>query len=158
MKSPAKTTFETILVIALVVAVLFTPLLADAAHHGSGPPTLEEFDSDGDGFLSQDEFEKGRAARHAEMAKEGRMMKGMASAPSFADFDSDGDGKLSSEEFTAGHAKHMAEMQGKHKGAGKHQHHGKKDHARFEDIDTNGDGCIDKAEMDAHHAEEKAGY
>jgi len=162
MKTSAKLTFETILALAVLVALAAAPLAARAAHHGKGPPTLAEFDTDGDGFLTEQEFNEGRAARHAKMAEEGRPMKGMDSAPSFADFDADGDGQLSESEFTAGHQKHMAEMRGKHHGRhdgkGKHQghghQHGRKAHASFEEIDSNGDGCIDKAELEAHHATE----
>jgi len=162
MKTPAKLTFETILLIAVLFAVALIPMAAEAAHHGKGPPTLAEFDQDGDGYLTEQEFNEGRAARHAKMAGEGRPMRGMDSAPSFADFDSDGDGRLSGEEFAAGHRKHMAAMRGEHHGKGMHKGHGKghggmhgrKAHASFEDIDSNGDGCIDKAELDAHHASE----
>lgn len=158
MKTPAKLTFETILLIVAVFAVALIPMAAEAAHHGKGPPTLAEFDTDGDGFLTEQEFNEGRAARHASMAEEGRPMRGMESAPSFADFDTDGDGKLSESEFGAGHQKHMAAMRGKHHGKGMHpghgHKHGKKAHASFEEIDNNGDGCIDKAELDAHHASE----
>lgn len=157
MKSPAKLTFETILLIAVVVAVLVTPVISEAAHHGAGPPSLAEFDADGDGFLSEDEFNKGRAERHAEMAKEGRPMHGMSSAPGFADFDTDGDGKLSADEFATGHQLHMGKMRADRHGKGMHKGHGQRVHASFEDIDGNGDGCIDKAELDAHHAMEQAG-
>jgi len=155
MKTPSKLTFETILVIAAVLALVIAPLAAEAGQHHQ-PPTLAEFDSDGDGFLSETEFEAGRAARHAKMAEEGRAMRGMENAPTFADFDSDGDGKLSAEEFAAGHHKHMQAMKEKMHGKGEHHGHGAKPHMSFGDIDTNGDGCIDAAEFDAHHAAEKA--
>jgi len=155
MKTPSKLTFETILVIAAAVALFMTPMAAKAGQHHQ-PPTLAEFDSDGDGFLSQAEFDAGRAARHAKMAEEGRPMHGMENAPTFADFDTDGDGKLSADEFAAGHHKHMQAMQaGKH-GKGGHHGHRAKPHMSFGDIDSNGDGCIDAAEFDAHHAAEKA--
>jgi Ca2+-binding EF-hand superfamily protein len=156
MKSPSKLIFETILVIAVAVAVLASPLMAQAGERPHGPPALADWDSDGDGFLSEDEFNKGRAERHAAMAEAGRPMKGMESAPTFADIDSDDDGKLSTAEFTAAHEKHMAEMRKMHDGKGMHHKH-RRAHASFEDIDTNGDGCIDKAELEAHHAMEKSG-
>ena len=116
MKSPAKLTFEAILLAAVIVAVLATPLLAEAAHHGDGPPTLEEFDGNGDGFLSEDEFNTGRDERHAMMAEKGHPMKDMANAPTFADFDTNGDGQLSADEFGSGHEMHMRAMRGEHHG------------------------------------------
>ncbi|MGA0264990.1 MAG: EF-hand domain-containing protein [Lysobacterales bacterium] len=155
MKSPAKLTFEAILLAAVIIAVLATPLLAEAAHHGDGPPTLEEFDGNGDGFLSEDEFNTGRDKRHAMMAEKGHPMKGMANAPTFADFDTNGDGQLSADEFSSGHEIHMRAMHGEHHDG---KHDGKKRHATFEEMDLNGDGCIDRAEMDAHHAAEQAGH
>lgn len=175
MKSTSKLTFEAILLIALVLAVVVAPLAAKACPGGHDPQAVfAEFDSDGDGTLSQAEFDSGRAARHAKMAGEGRDMKGMEMAPAFADFDAGEDGLLTSEEFMAGHKAHMqamrAERHGSMHGNDKHmshhggghgamhgKHSGTKAHASFGDIDTNGDGCISEAELDAHHAEEGGG-
>lgn len=174
MKSSSKLTFETILVSAALLALIAAPLAARACPPKHDPAAaFAEFDADGDGALSQAEFDAGRAAHHAQMAEEGHGMKGMEMAPSFADFDGDGDGSLTSEEFMAGHQTHMQAMRderhGKMHGQGKHkshhggghgemqgQHAGGKAHASFGDIDTDGDGCISEAELDAHHAEEAA--
>jgi len=155
MKSPEKTVFETILAVVVLFALALLPLAARAEtptpHH---PPAFSDFDHDGDGFVSEEEFNSTRAARHEAMAKEGRPMKGMASAPSFADVDTDGDGKLTEAELTAAHQAHMKAMHEAHGGMG--MHHGKHEGMKmptFEDIDLDGNGCISPEEFAKHHEE-----
>lgn len=164
MKSPEKTVFETILVVALACALIAIPLVGKAeSHMRHGPPPFSAFDADGDGFVSEDEFNATRNAHHEQMAKEGRPMKGMASAPAFSDIDADGDGKLTEAELTAAQQAHMKKMHEAHGGMGMqggngehhgmhHDKHGGHEMSTFEDIDTDGDGCISPAEFDAHHA------
>jgi hypothetical protein len=77
---------------------------------GMNMPTFADFDLNGDGAITNDEFNKARAERIAKNAKEGRQMKGLASMPTFADIDTDGNGSLSAKEFTAHQTKHHAEM------------------------------------------------
>ena len=157
MKSAEKTVFETVLALAVLFALALLPLAARAEaetpHH---PPAFSEFDQDGDGFVSEAEFNATRAAHHEAMAKEGRSMKGMANAPAFSDVDTDGDGKLSEAELTAAHQGHMKAMKeaqgGMAGGAGRGMHHGGKIPS-FEDIDLDGNGCISPEEFARHHAE-----
>ena len=155
MKSTEKTVFETILAIAVLFALALLPLAVKAeSHMKHEPPAFTEFDQDGDGFVSEAEFNAARAARHEAMAKEGRPMKGMATAPSFADVDSDGDGKLTEAELTAAQQAHRKAMHEAHAGMGMQhgKHHGTKV-PTFEDLDLDGDGCISPEEFDKHHAE-----
>lgn len=161
MKSTEKTVFETILAIAVLFALVLLPFAIRAeSHMPHQPPAFTDFDQDGDGFVSEDEFTATRDARHAAMAKEGRPMKGMATAPSFGDVDTDGDGMLTEAELTAAQHAHMKAMHEAHAGMGHGQghdkpcggHQGESMHA-FADVDTDGDGCISAAEFDAHHAE-----
>lgn len=69
-------------------------------------PVFADFDGDGDGRVSQSEFDQTRAQRIAERSQQGYQMRNLANAPSFADLDTNGDGVLDQEEFTAGVAAH----------------------------------------------------
>ena len=171
MKSPEQTAFKVILIVAVLIAIVSWPFVSHADSHRSGPPNFEKFDTDGDGFISEEEFNTLRSERIAARAAEGRQMKGMANAPAFSSIDSNGDGKLDRDEFTAGRDAHMKAMREKHGGQGHGQGHGQ-DHGKgmgkgthshghgtgqgmptFGDLDLNGDGCIDAEEFAKHQAE-----
>ncbi len=84
----------------IVVAGSFVSFNAQAGKGCShGPAPFADFDKDGSGFVSEEEFNTTRAARMAAMAAEGGQMKGAANAPAFADIDTDGDGQLSQDEL-----------------------------------------------------------
>jgi len=151
MKSLEKSAFETILIVAVVLAIALLPVAAKAESQGRhGPPPFTEFDQDGDGFVSEEEFNSTRAARMAAMAEAGRPMKGAATAPAFSDLDTDGDGRLSETELIAGQKAHRKAMREQHKG---HDGDGmSKNMPTFGDLDLNGDGCIDAEEFAQHQA------
>lgn len=152
MKSPEKSAFETILIVAVVLAIVLLPLAAKAESHGKhSPPPFTEFDQDGDGFVSEDEFNATRNARMAAMAEAGKPMKGAATAPAFSDLDTDGDGQLNEAELTAGQKAHMKAMRGQHAGQEWGKGRGMK-MPTFADLDTNGDGCISADEFAEHQA------
>jgi hypothetical protein len=69
---------------------------------GGAPPTFSDFDLNGDGRVDEEEFSQARAARVAERAAQGRMLRGMATAPPFSDLDANADGSLTPDEFAAG--------------------------------------------------------
>jgi len=77
---------------------------------GHNMPVLTDIDSDGDGFISEDELNSFRAERMAKMAQEGRQMKHAGGMPSFQDIDKDGDGRVDSAEFEAHKQEHRAKM------------------------------------------------
>ena len=147
MKTPDQAAFKAILITTVIIALVMLPFVARAgSHYQHGPPPFSAFDTDGDGFVSEEEFNATRAARHAKMAEEGKAMKGMASAPSFSDLDTDGDGMLNEAELVAGQKAHMTKMHQQHGGG----HHGGRKMPTFGDLDLNGDGCIDAEEFADH--------
>lgn len=153
MKSPDQTAFKAILILTVLFAIVMLPMVsrADCSGHGH-PPSFEDFDADGDGFVSEEEFLTMRSQRMAEKAGEGRPMKGAANAPPFSDVDTDGDGKLDRDEFTAGRDAHMKQM--RESGMGGAMHHGEgMKMPTFKDLDLDGDGCISPEEFTKHHAE-----
>jgi hypothetical protein len=153
MKSPDQAAFKIILAVVMLFAILMLPQAVEAASHAGGPPTFEQFDADGDGYISEEEFLSLRSERMAAKAKEGRQMKGAASAPAFSTIDSNGDGRLDRAEFEAGRQAHMKAMHAQH-GSGKGMQHGKgRKMPAFGDLDLNGDGCIDAEEFAKHQAE-----
>ena len=76
-----------------------------------GPIPFAEFDQDGSGFVSEEEFNAVRGARMAANADAGRMMRGAATAPAFADIDTIMTAKLSADELAAGHKAHKEKWQ-----------------------------------------------
>lgn len=75
---------------------------------GMNMPTFADCDLNGDGTITEDEFNKARSERIAKRAKEGRQLKNLANAPSFHDIDTDDDGGVSPAEFSAHQAEHRA--------------------------------------------------
>lgn len=87
-----------------ILALLVSGVMA--AGQGFNAPLFSYFDTDADGKITKSELEDGRKTRHAEMEKEGRMLKNAANMPSFSEMDANGDGLISKEEFSA-HQKAM---------------------------------------------------
>ena len=149
MKSPDQAAFKTIVIITMIIAVAMLPFVAKAdSHMKHSPPAFSEFDANGDGAVSEEEFNTFRSARMEAMAAAGKPMKGAKNAPAFSDLDTDGDGVLSEEELAAGQKAHRQKMHGMHKGHGK----GMK-MPTFGDLDLDGDGCINAEEFAVHQAE-----
>lgn len=146
MKSPDQAAFKVILIVSMIIAVAMLPFVAKAdTPMRKGPPPFSKFDADGDGFVSEDEFNTTKAARMKARAEAGRPMKGAATAPTFSDLDTDGDGRLSEDELVAGQKAHRKAM---------HAQHGKgMKMPTFGDLDLDGDGCINAEEFAKHQAE-----
>lgn len=96
---------------SLVLAALLaaSPLMAADAPPTPrfGPPVFADFDSNGDGVLSEQEFVDGRNKRIAERAAAGFPMRGLNQAEEFKTLDRNGDGGITPDEFTAHQQGHM---------------------------------------------------
>jgi hypothetical protein len=94
------------------LAALFIALPAaaqpSARPMGPGPmPVFADFDGNGDGRITEQEFIDARSQRIAERATEGRAMRGLSEVLDFKEIDSNGDGGLSREEFEANQRRHF---------------------------------------------------
>ena len=77
---------------------------------GRGMPAFAEFDLNGDGALTEAEFNEGRAKRMAERAAQGYPMRNAGKAPPFSTLDTDGNGRVTPDEFATGQAAHRQQM------------------------------------------------
>jgi len=110
---------RTLLISAAIAASGYAlPTLAQPQGMPRGPMTFAGFDRNGDGTVSQQEFNAVRAERMAAMAAAGAPMRGAANAPSFADFDANGDGRMTADEFAAGRQARMQNRPGMGMGPG----------------------------------------
>ena len=72
-----------------------------------GMASFADFDTNGDGIITEQEFVDARNKRIAERAGEGRPMRGLAQAEEFKTIDTNGDGHLTREEFDMHQRRHM---------------------------------------------------
>jgi Ca2+-binding EF-hand superfamily protein len=76
---------------------------------GRDMPSFADFDADGDGALTEQEFHDARARRIQERAEQGYPMRNLANAQTFEQIDADGDGRITDEEFSAAQAQHQSQ-------------------------------------------------
>ncbi len=74
-----------------------------------GPATFEMHDANGDGYITQDEFDMLRQKRIEQKQSMGMPMRNAGNAPDFNAFDKDKDGKITEMEFLKGQNAHMQE-------------------------------------------------
>lgn len=121
-----------------------------------GPIPFTTYDADGNGAVTEAEFNAIRAERMEDRAEAGRPMRGLANAPSFAEFDQNADGKLTPAELAAGQQAQRQASPGGGMGRGAGMGAGMNPPA-FGNFDTNGDGCINAAEFSAGWGNRSAG-
>lgn len=156
------------IVIALAVtAVAATqPALAQSERKlVGGPLPFSNYDTNGDGTISKQEFDRVQAEQNMDRAAAGARMGGAANTPTFAAYDQNGDGTIAPAEFTAvqpvsppsgpgtlGSGPQMGLSAGM--GAGVEG-----DLPRFADLDENHDGSLSQSEFNdarANRAVEKS--
>lgn len=154
-----------------LLAIVFLAFGAQAGDGAAaGPVSFSDVDQDGNGCISEDEFNqfhskmhgkgkgygkgKGQGKGHGHgshgkgcCAGEGMHGKKM---PAFADFDLDSDGSITESELNQGRAKRMSENAAE----GRQMKHAA-DAPGFSDIDSDGDGVISEDEFAAHQAEHR---
>ncbi|WP_373035655.1 hypothetical protein [Sulfurimonas sp.] len=81
----------------LIVALIVTGALA--VGQGNTMPSYADFDANGDGRVTQEEFRNTQQKRMEERAETGRMMRNADKAPKFEDIDANKDGSIDKQEF-----------------------------------------------------------
>lgn len=132
-------------VIPLALALALPSAQAEAIP-AQGPISFATYDADGNGSVTETEFNTVRAQRMESRAEAGKPMRGVVNAPAFADFDTDKDGKLTPAELIAGQQAQRQAAPG-----------GGMNPPAFTDVDTNGDGCINAEEFSAGWGNRRAG-
>ncbi|MBK1723806.1 hypothetical protein CKO23_16395 [Thiocystis violacea] len=77
---------------------------------GSHMPTFADFDLNGDGSLTAQEFYQARANRIAERSQQGYPMRNLGNAPDFSAIDLDGNGQVDPREFLTAQTQHRQQM------------------------------------------------
>ena len=146
------------LCLTLVIAASSVAVAAQSAEPPSrGPMTFEVFDMDGDGVVTEQEFQSVRTDRMAARAAQGAPMRGAANAPPFSVFDQNGDGSITPEEFAAAQQARLGMGQGAGMGSGMGMGPGMsrgmgQNMPVFADFDLNADGTLTKQEFDEARA------
>ena len=142
--------FKTIPLILVSIFGVTSVSAISAELPARGPIPFANYDRDGNGFITEQEFTQVQSERMAAKAAQGRPMKGASNAPSFGAFDEDHDGQLTNQELRAGQqvqmqnrrgvkggASNMGQGRGKGTGMGKNSNM-----PSFSQFDMNGDGVI----------------
>jgi len=102
--------------------IILLGLMTSAAIWAAGSPmTFANMDTNSDGKVTQEEFQKAQAARMTARAKDGRQMKNAANAGQFTDIDADKNGMVTESEFKTFQQKHRQGNMKNRKGQGKGQ-------------------------------------
>ena len=155
---------------AACLSVNAQPRMGTAAPQNFGPASFETFDRDGNGTISEAEFDAVRGERRRAAAQAGRPIRRAATSLTFKEIDRDGDGQLTREEFDGAHAAQPRTRQGARgagmgrgaemgadggmgRGAGAGVGMGGAgpgmNQPQFADFDLNGDGSITEPEFHA---------
>lgn len=89
----------TALTVSLLAGVVSLAYAQPAAVPAWGPIPFEAFDRDGNGLVSQQEYDAVRYERRAARVAEGRRLRRAASAPGYSDIDLNHDNAISRDEL-----------------------------------------------------------
>jgi Ca2+-binding EF-hand superfamily protein len=122
-----------------------------------GPIPFANYDRDGNGLISEQEFKQVRSERRLQKATQGLGMKRSETAPLFSTFDLNLDGQLTPEELSTGQQAQLQTRRGKAQGANMARGKNKgmrqgQSMPRFAKFDLNGDGVILEQEFNAARA------
>jgi len=118
---------------------LFTVTAYASGLPNKGPIPFTVYDQDGNGLISQQEFNSTHSKRRAQKMAAGNNVNKGHTPPSFANFDLNNDGNLNRTELHAGQREKMKQHQAKMKQQNRATPPNK---PSFADFDLNGDGYI----------------
>jgi len=90
----------------LIVALIVTGALA--VGQGKNMQSYNSLDTNGDGKVTQVEFENKQQSKMIKQAEAGKMMRNVANAPHFSDVDTNSDGNIDKDEFATHQVKQQA--------------------------------------------------
>ena len=144
--------------VGLIIAVTgaFSAVSAQAEEiPARGPIPFDAFDKDGNGLVSEEEFNSVRGQRISTRAAEGRPMSGAAGGSPFSEIDTNADGQLNQDELAARRNSQMEKRRnmGMRPGGGMGQGRGMgRNMPAFSEFDLDGDGKIPEKEFNEARA------
>lgn len=155
------TTIGTVILTTALSLTAIAPVLAQdgatSAAAERGPMSFAQFDRNGDGVVTEAEFNQARSERMAARSSAGAPMRGMMNAPTFNDIDQNGDGQLTPDEIADFRAQRMGNRggMGPRAGMGPGMGMGRMggQMPTFSSFDADGDGLISEDEFAQGRAE-----